>query len=350
MLKTTTIGSYPKPEYLILPDWFKGEKGTDAEYPTSGWLEAVNSMGESYEKIILRATEDIITDQIQCGIDIVTDGEVRRENYIHYHCRFLKGIDFNNLTKKTARTGNYDCYLPTIINKIEFDKPFLSREYQISQNLSSKPIKITIPGPLTIADTISDNFYQDQKKMGIDLSEAINKEIKLLVESGCKHIQIDEPLFARKSDDAINFGIDNLERCFHKVPKNVDKIVHICCGYPDKIDAINYPKAPLNSYFEIASSIEDSNIDTISIEDAHRFNDLKLLEVFKSKNVIFGLIKIASSELEDEEEVRERIKECLFHIDKQRLVAAPDCGLGYLSRELALSKLKILSKAAKSIS
>ena len=185
--------------------------------------------------------------------------------------------------------------------------------------------------------------------MGIDLSESINQEIRFLVDSGCKHIQIDEPLFARKSDDALNFGIENLERCFHKTPKDVDKIVHVCCGYPDKIDAIDYPKAPLNSYFEIASTIEDSIIDTISIEDAHRFNDLKLLEIFKNKKVIFGLIKVASSELEDVDEIIDRIKSCLDHIDKERLIAAPDCGLGYLSRDLARAKLKVLTKAAKSI-
>ena len=349
MLKTTTIGSYPKPDYLNLPDWFKGEKGTDSEYPTSGWVEAVSAMGEDFEKIIIRASQEIIQDQIDCGIDVVTDGEVRRENYIHYHCRFLKGIDFNKLTKKTARTGNYDCYLPTITNKIKFDKPFLSNEFKLCQKLSSRPVKITIPGPLTIADTIADNFYKDHKKMGIDLSESINQEIRFLVDSGCKHIQIDEPLFARKSDDALNFGIENLERCFHKTPEDVDKIVHVCCGYPDKIDAIDYPKAPLNSYFEIASTIEDSIIDTISIEDAHRFNDLKLLEIFKNKKVIFGLIKVASSELEDVDEIIDRIKSCLDHIDKERLIAAPDCGLGYLSRDLARAKLKVLTKAAKSI-
>ena len=348
MILTTTIGSYPKPDYLKIPDWFQGEKGTDAEYPTKGWEEAIKSLGSDFEAIINKATQEIISDQIECGIDIITDGEARRENYIHYHCRFLKGIDFDNLTKQTARTGNYDCYLPTIVNKVEFDKPFLSNEFKINQKFSSKPVKVTIPGPLTITDTIADDYYKDNKKLGIDLSIAINNEVKILADSGCNYIQIDEPLFARKTEEALNFGIENLERCFHGIPNEIEKIVHICCGYPDKVDAINYPKAPVNSYNNLASYLEDSNVDTISIEDAHRHNDLKLLEDFKTKKIIFGLIKIASSEIEEVEEIRTRIKDCLNHIDAERLIAAPDCGLGYLSRDMAKIKLRNLSAAAKS--
>jgi len=348
MILTTTIGSYPKPDYLKIPDWFQGEKGTDAEYPTKGWEEAIKSLGSDFEAIINKATQEIISDQIECGIDIITDGEVRRENYIHYHCRFLKGIDFDNLTKQTARTGNYDCYLPTIVNKVEFDKPFLSNEFKINQKFSSKPVKVTIPGPLTITDTIADDYYKDNKKLGIDLSIAINNEVKILADSGCNYIQIDEPLFARKTKEALNFGIENLERCFHGIPNEIEKIVHICCGYPDKVDAINYPKAPVNSYNNLASYLEDSSVNTISIEDAHRHNDLKLLEDFKTKKIIFGLIKIASSEVEEVEEIRTRIKDCLNHIDAERLIAAPDCGLGYLSRDVAKIKLRNLSAAAKS--
>ena len=111
----------------------------------------------------------------------------------------------------------------------------------------------------------------------------------------------------------------------------------------------DYPKAPLISYFEIADALENSLIDTISIEDAHRHNDLKLLELYKSKKIIFGLIKVASSEVEEIDVIRDRLLSCLNHIDKERLIAAPDCGLGYLSRDMAMLKLKNLSKAAKSI-
>ena len=349
MILTTTIGSYPKPEFLKLPDWFQGDKGTDTERPTADWKNAMSALGKNREELIEKAVQEVINDQINCGIDIVTDGEVRRENYIHHHCRYINGIDFDYLTKKTARTGNYDCYLPTVISKVKFTEPFLDKEFQINQKNSTKPVKITLPGPLTITDTIADNFYFNDKNLGIDLSNVINEEVKALADTGCKYIQIDESLFARKPTEANDFGIENLERCFHGVSTDVEKIVHICCGYPDKIDSNDYPKAPLHSYNNIATNLEDSTVDTISIEDAHRHNDLKLLEFFKTKKIIFGLIKIASSEIENIDEIRSRAFDCLNHIDKERLIAAPDCGMGYLSREMAMQKLENLNKAVKSI-
>ena len=127
------------------------------------------------------------------------------------------------------------------------------------------------------------------------------------------------------------------------------KLPHICCGYPDKLDAVNYPKAPLSSYHQIAKLLDDSIVDTISIEDAHRYNDLSLLENFKKTKIILGLIKIASSSEETIDEIRIRIEEALNHIDVNRLIAAPDCGLGHLPRNLAKKKLKTMVEAVKNI-
>ena len=348
---TTVIGAFPKPKYLKITDWFAADGGTDTAHPTSKYLEEISKMGKEAETIFMKATEEVIHDQIECGIDIITDGELRRENYIHYHCRHLSGIDFKNLTEKSARTGNYNCWLPTIVNKIEARESFLEYDYLKAQKISTKPIKITIPGPMTISDTIANNYYKSENQLGTDLAIAINTEIKRLVKAGCKYIQIDEPLFARKPNDALSYGIDNLQKCFDGINNvEVDKIVHICCGYPDKIDVINYPKAPLDSYKKIAQSLDDSIIDSVSIEDAHRYNDLTLLKDYKYTKVIFGLIKIASSKIETVEEVESRIQEALKFIPKEQLIAAPDCGLGHLSRELAMEKLKIMSLAAKKFS
>ncbi|PPR44199.1 MAG: hypothetical protein CFH17_01278, partial [Alphaproteobacteria bacterium MarineAlpha5_Bin7] len=208
--------------------------------------------------------------------------------------------------------------------------------------------KVTIPGPMTIADTIANTYYKSDEEMGYDLAIAINIEIKRLVDAGCKYIQVDEPLFARKPENALSFGIENLEKCFEGIIKNdVEKITHICCGYPDKLDAVDYPKAPLDSYKKISQSLDNSIIDSVSIEDAHRYNNLKLLKDYKHTKVIFGLIKIASSKIETIEEIEARINEALKFISKEQLIAAPDCGLGHLSREIALKKLKIMSLAAK---
>ena len=346
---TTVIGAYPKPSYLKITDWFNASGGTDTEYPTKFYEDEIKKMGDRFDDLLNKATSEIISDQEECGIDILTDGEVRRENYIHYHCRHLEGIDFTNLTEKVARTGNYKCWLPTIKSKVKAKEPFLVEEWKQNQSLTTKDLKITIPGPMTITDTIANTFYKSDEKMGEDLADAINVEIKRLVDAGCKYIQVDEPLFARKPQNAINFGIQNLERCFKDVEdKNIEKITHICCGYPDKLDAIDYPKAPLDSYSKISKALDGSIIDTVSIEDAHRYNNLEFLKDFNKTKVIFGLIKVASSQIETKEEIVSRINDAIKFIDKEQLVVAPDCGLGHLPRDLAKTKLKIMVEAAKS--
>ncbi len=345
---TTVIGAYPKPNYLKVTDWFNAKGGTDTANPTKFYEDEIKKMGSEADAIFQKAAAEVIKDQLDCGIDIITDGEIKRENYIHYHCRHLNGVDFNILTEKVARTGNYKCLLPTITNKISSSDPFLVDEWKKNQSLSNKPVKVTIPGPMTITDTIANTYYNSDEEMGYDLAIAINIEIKRLVKAGCKYIQVDEPLFARKPHNALAFGIENLEKCFEEINDNdVEKITHICCGYPDKLDAIDYPKAPLDSYKKIAKSLDDSKIDSVSIEDAHRYNDLSLLKYYKNTKVIFGLVKIASSKMETVEEIEDRIHDALKFISKEQLIAAPDCGLGHLSRELAMKKLKTMSLAAK---
>jgi 5-methyltetrahydropteroyltriglutamate--homocysteine methyltransferase len=347
---TTVIGAYPKPEYLKITDWFNAQGGTDTANPTKYYNQEVNQMGEKAEELFVQAAKEVIEDQIDSGIDIITDGEVRRENYIHYHCRHIDGVDFNKLTEKVARTGNYKCWLPTIVSKVRAQDSFLVHDWEQSQKFSSKPVKITLPGPMTIADTIANTFYTSKDKMGFDLAEVINVEIKRLQKAGCKYIQVDEPLFARKPEDAINFGINNLAKCFEGIKNGeVEKITHICCGYPDKLDSIDYPKAPLNSYHKIADQLNQSVINTVSLEDAHRYNDLSLLEKFPDTKIIFGVVKIASSDEETIDEIQSRVNAATKFIKKEQLIAAPDCGLGHLPRDLAKRKLKIMVDAVKNI-
>jgi len=342
-MKTTTIGSYPKPSYLRIPDWFQNEDNSPKD-----WEKAWSLLGNKKDELIKKACQEIIKEQETAGIDIITDGEVRRENYILYHCRHLKGIDFSKLTKKVVRSGSYESWFPTITSKVVVGESFLPKEWKMSQSFTKCPVKITIPGPMSISDNISNEYYSDSKTMGIDLGNAINTEIKRLVDSGCKNVQVDEPLFARKPSEAIDYGIDNLERCFHGCSKEIVKIAHICCGYPNKLDAVDYPKAPLESYWKISEALNNSTIDEISLEDAHRNNNLNLLEKFDSKTIILGVVKIANSEMESEEKINQRVQQALEHIDKKRLILAPDCGLGFLPKKLCLQKLKIMTKVAKS--
>ncbi|MEL6962741.1 MAG: cobalamin-independent methionine synthase II family protein [Pseudomonadota bacterium] len=347
---TTTIGAYPKPADVPIKDWFQKEGGTDDPEPTAGYAETQQRYEGRLEQILDHATIEVVKEQDQLGIDIPTDGEIRRENYIHYHCRHLKGIDFDRLTEQEMR-GHMSAWLPTITSSVQAGPAFLPRDWHIAQSATKKPVKLTVPGPMTIGDSVADDFYGDDiVARGIALAEALNVEIRRLADAGCPVIQVDEPVFARKLDQTLSFGLEHLDRCFHKVPQSTERVVHICCGYPDRIDPEeDYPKAPKESYWDLATGLQDVAVDTVSIEDAHRPNDLTLLERFTRTNVIFGVIAIAKSEVEDVEAVRERLRLALDHIDPDRLIAAPDCGLGLLGRDLARRKLRVLTEAAHSL-
>jgi 5-methyltetrahydropteroyltriglutamate--homocysteine methyltransferase len=346
---TTTIGAYPKPESVPIKDWFQRDGGTDTAEPTAGYAETVRQYGARLEAILDRATLEVVREQIDLGIDLPTDGEIRRENYIHYHCRHIGGIDFESLTEKQMR-GHYQARLPTITGPLRAGPPFLVRDWQIAQSATRKPVKMTLPGPLTIGDSVADAYYENPRTRGAALADTLNVEIRRLADAGCPVIQVDEPVFARRVEEAQAFGLEHLERCFHKVPRSTERVVHICCGYPDRLDAEDYPKAPKEAYFELAESLDQVDVDAVSIEDAHRPNDLALLERFTRIRVILGVIAIARSSVEEVEEVRERLRRALEHIDSARLLAAPDCGLGLLGRDLARAKLEVLTAAAHSLS
>ncbi len=185
--------------------------------------------------------------------------------------------------------------------------------------------------------------------MAFDLADALNFEIRALAEAGCKFIQVDEPLFARNVERALDYGVECLDRCFDGVPEDVTRVMHMCCGYPGHLDDEEYHKADPSCYFRLAEAVDRSTVNQISIEDAHRYNDLSLLERFQNSTVIFGSIAIAQSRVESAEEVGARLTAALEHIDRERLIAAPDCGLAMLGRDLAMKKLGVMCEAAQSV-
>jgi methionine synthase II (cobalamin-independent) len=346
---TTTIGSYPKPAEVPVRDWFRRDGGTDRAEPTAGYADTVRQYGPRLQPILDEATIEIVREQVELGIDVPTDGEVRRENFVHYHCRHLDGVDFEVLTEKQM-LGQRAARVPTITGSVRPSRdPFLVRDWQIAQSATRKPVKITLPGPLTIGEWVADAFYEDPRIRGAALADALNVEIRRLAEAGCPAVQIDEPALARQVEDALAFGLEHLERCFHRVPRTTERIVHVGCGCPERLDDENYPKAPKESYFELAEGLDEIGIDTVSIEDACRPNDLGLLERFTRTKLILGVIAIGRSRVEEVEEVRQRLRVALEHINAERLIAAPDCGLGLLGRELARQKLNVLTEAVHSL-
>ena len=345
-LKTTCIGAYPKPDYVPIRDWFQvGHDATDYnDTVLRNWSEAPEIQG-----LLDKATAEVVRDQIDCGIDIPTDGEIRRENYVHYQCRHFDGFDFENLTKRVLRNGAYTAELPTIRGPVRArGQSVLTRDYQVAQAASDRPVKITLPGPLTISDTTADEHYNDPRALAFDLAAALNAEVRALAAAGCTYIQIDEPIFARKPDAALDFGTEALRRCFDGLPDDVTRVMHMCCGYPNRLDDTDYPKADPESYIKIVRQV-DGIADQISIEDAHRHNPERLFSLFTRSTLIVGFITVASSRIEPVSEIAARMEQILQHLPQDRLIAAPDCGLGFLGRELAMTKLRNLSEAAGAI-
>jgi 5-methyltetrahydropteroyltriglutamate--homocysteine methyltransferase len=332
--------------YVPIPDWFQ-EDSTVAKDPTRAFDNCSACQDPETIELLDRATREVVLEQVRLGIDVPTDGEVRRENYIHYHCRNMDGIDFTCLTRKAMRDGQWVVTVPTITGPVNARAEFLVRDWQVAQAAVERPVKITLPGPLTIMDSTYNSFYEDERQLAVDLATALNSEVRNLAQAGCRWIQIDEPIFAREPDKALNYGIENIERCFYGIPAKVNRTIHICCGYPDRLDSDQYQKAPTESYFRLAPALDEAAIDVISIEDAHQPNDLSLLELFKHQTIILGVIGIAKSRIESVDEIASRLRKALDHIDKERLMAAPDCGLGMLNRRQVKAKLANMVTAAQ---
>ncbi|MEE8246555.1 MAG: 5-methyltetrahydropteroyltriglutamate--homocysteine methyltransferase, partial [Alphaproteobacteria bacterium] len=172
-LTTTTIGSYPKPAYVAIPDMFQDRVET-MKNPTRSYAEAVRALGADAEAVFARGTREAVLDQVGAGVDIPTDGEIRRENYIHYHCRHIAGIDFGELTLTRVRDGAYaDALFPTITGPVGAGAPFLAHDWKVAQSFTERPVKITGPGPMTIGETIADAHYGDSRRRDAALAEAV---------------------------------------------------------------------------------------------------------------------------------------------------------------------------------
>ena len=240
--------------------------------------------------------------------------------------------------------------LPTIDAKVvPQGNHFLDHDFRIAQAFCEQPVKMTVPGPLSIIDTTANTHYDSERDLAFDLAAALNYEIRALAEAGCRYIQVDEPLFVRKVDQALDYGVECLDRCFDGVPEEVTRVMHMCCGYPGHVDDEDYLKADPDCYFQLASAVDRSSVQQVSIEDAHCLNDLQLLERFQQTSVILGAVTIASSKIESVEYIHERLASALRHIDRGRLLVAPDCGLMMLDRDLAMAKLKNMCAAAQTV-
>jgi 5-methyltetrahydropteroyltriglutamate--homocysteine methyltransferase len=210
-------------------------------------------------------------------------------------------------------------------------------------------VQLALTGPLTLAGFIEDEVYGDERALCAALGDALNHEIRDLAAAGCPWIRIDEPRFLTAPEWAVAFGVDNLARCFHRVPKEVTRFVHLPRPAPAGLDEPDPQGSEDTGYRAIAEVLADAPVDAVALADARRANDLSLLEVFTATTVVLGVLDVAASNLETVDAIRDRLRAALDHIDPNRLMAGPDAALDLLPATLARDKLKAMVAAARAL-
>lgn len=343
---TAVVGSYPKPTYLFPGT---GRELLDAMGMTFYNLE--KEIGpQAFKARLDQAALMAIEDQNEAGIDLITDGEERRDHYVLYVLRKLGGFDFRRLRQKPIRDGMYVRELPAVVGKITYQGPILVDDYIFTRQYAKGIAKIGLPGPSTVVDSVVDECYQgDAEQMAMDYAAAIRHEIANLIEAGCQVIQFDDPVLLRYPDQAQRWGLQALQACFAGFEAQATYIVHICRGYPDKPlerKGIAY-KAKVEYYADVLAWLSESTIDVVSIEGAQSKLDLAVLPAIGKKTVMLGVLDVGSDEVESVPTIVERGQEALQYISETQLILAPDCGMLQLSRLAAKRKLVNLAAAAR---
>ncbi len=326
ILPTTVVGSYPKPLWLSNPYGIL----------FGGWRLRAEVLREGQDDAVALA----IRDQERAGIDIVSDGEQRRDNFVFYFTRNLDGFDFAHPLKRRLRGSQREFEAPRIVGPVGRSRPLAADDVRFLRANTDRPIKMSIAGPMTIIDTSHDVHYRDNRALAMDLAAAINAELQEWASLGCDVVQIDEPAFTRYPHFVRDWGAEALNRCVEGVGTKTG--VHVCYGYP-----VDGSKMREHGYEEVLPYLTGSAVDQISLECAAPGLDASLLRLCQGKDVVFGVIDIGSTEVEKPDAVAGRISEALNFIPAERLLPAPDCGLVLLDRTLARAKLKALGEGAR---
>ena len=331
LFPTSLVGSYPQPEWLI--DRAKLSKMVPRVRMDDLWLVDPKALEARQDEATLLA----IQDQERAGLDIISDGEQRRESYSNRFATALAGVDTENPGTTINRSGK-PIPVPRITGKISRKYPVELRDLQFLRANTKKQVKMTVPGPFTMSKQAQNEFYQSDEEMALDYAAAVNDEIKDLFAAGCDIVQIDEPWMQQHPDKARAYGLKALDRALDGVTGTI--AVHLCFGYA----AVVHDKPTGYSFLP---ELEGSKAAQVSIEAAQPKLDLKVLEKLPSKTIILGVIDLADQKVETPEIVAARIREALAHVPPQRLVIAPDCGMKYLPRETAFGKMQAMVDGAK---
>lgn len=334
LLPTTIVGSYPQPDWLI----DRGKLGLRAP-PRIRAQELWRIDPEFLEQAQNDATLIAIRDQEAAGIDIITDGEMRRESYSNRFATALEGVDIENPAIVPSRSGRPDM-VPRVIGKIRRKHAVEVDDVKFLRANTDRKIKITVPGPFTMSAQAKDFFYNDEATVAMEYAAAVNEEIKELFAAGADVVQIDEPYMQARPDQARAYGVAAINRALEGVTGKT--VVHLCFGYAALVK--NKPEG-----YSFLPELEACKASQISIETAQPVLDLKVLEQLPSKEIVLGVIDLSNAEVETPEVVMERITRVFPYVKPERLVIAPDCGMKYLPRESAFGKLKSMVEAVRRV-
>jgi 5-methyltetrahydropteroyltriglutamate--homocysteine methyltransferase len=332
VLPTTVVGSYPQPDWLVDREMMK------ANIVPRVRLHAMWRVAEPYlEQAQDDATLLAIRDMERAGIDIVTDGEIRRESYSNRFANALDGVDTDNPAIITNRAGR-TLPVPRIVGRIRRREPVEVRDMEFLRRNTTRKAKITLPGPFTMAQQAKNEFYKDEDEMVMDFAVAVNEEVRDLERAGADVIQLDDPWLRNDPEAAKRIAVKALNRSLEGL--SVSTIVHLCFGYA----AVVNTQKPAG--YSFLPELADSTAEQISIEAAQPKLDLGILADLATKKIVLGVIDLGDAAVESAEKVAERIRAALRYLPPERLIPAPDCGMKYLTRETAFGKLKALSEGA----
>ncbi|MEZ5936517.1 MAG: uroporphyrinogen decarboxylase family protein [Alphaproteobacteria bacterium] len=328
---TMLVGSYAQPRWLIDVDKL-GAITPPRTRAKELWRVDEQWLAEAQDD----ATIVAIREQEEAGLDIVTDGEIRRESYFNQFATALDGLDLDNPGTTISRSGR-EVQVPRVVGPISRREPVELANLAFLKRHATRPVKMTLPGPFTMSSLAKDDHYGDPADLAMAYAEAVREEIADLFAAGADVVQIDEPYMQARPEAAADYALPALNRALEDAAGTT--VVHLCFGYAQMVK--DKP-----SGYSFLGELANCRCDQISIEAAQPHLDCTILEALPDKTIVLGVIDLSSHEVETPEIVAERVRRALPHVDADRLVLAPDCGMKYLPREVAFKKMQAMAAGA----
>jgi 5-methyltetrahydropteroyltriglutamate--homocysteine methyltransferase len=332
MLVTTVVGSYPQ------PDWLIDRERLGARLPPRVRARELWRVAEPYlEEAQDDATRLAVQDMERAGVDVITDGEMRRESYSNRFATALDGVDLDNPGVALDRTG-HESPVPRVTGPIRRRGPVETHDIEFLRAITDRRIKITVPGPFTMTHQAQNDHYPDERSLALAYAEAVNEELHDLKAAGADVVQIDEPYLQARPEPAREYAVEAINRALEGIEG--ETVLHTCFGYAHIV------KDRLTGY-PFLRELSDCAASHISLEAAQPNLDVSLLRDLPDKTIVLGVLDLGSSEAETPELVAERIRRALAVVEPEQLVVAPDCGMKYLPRSLAYRKLQAMVAGAR---